>query len=207
MKRRIAGLVVVASLFSSPFLTGQESRPSNVEGYTDSSGALMTLPAAPTTQPASPPLRGKPPEAAPAATPNVISDMPEFQGIDQWLNSQPLTKAQLKGKVVLVDFWTYSCINCLRTLPYLKDWYKKYQGKGLVIIGMHSPEFEFERNPDNVKAAIAQFKIPYPVALDNKMQMWTAYKNQAWPAHYLIDANGKIRSIHYGEGDYENTEA
>ncbi len=179
-----------------------------------SSGAQDTQPQTrPTeTAPASPPafpIFMTPPAApsTPPPNPNVISEMPEFQGIDQWFNSPPLTKADLKGKVVLVDFWTYSCINCLRTLPYLKDWHKKYKAKGLVIVGVHSPEFEFERDPVNVKAAIDKHQILFPVALDNKMQTWTAYKNQAWPAHYFVDAQGKIRHIHYGEGDYQNSEA
>lgn len=164
---------------------------------------------APAPPPPAFPIFMTPPTAPPAPppNPNVISEMPEFQGIDQWFNSPPLTKADLKGKVVLVDFWTYSCINCLRTLPYLKDWHKKYKAKGLVIVGIHSPEFEFERDPVNVKAAIDKHQILYPVALDNKMQTWAAYKNQAWPAHYFVDAQGKIRHIHYGEGDYQNSEA
>lgn|SRR3989338_1197438 len=139
--------------------------------------------------------------------PQFISEMPDFQGIDRWFNSEPLTKTSLKGKVVLVDFWTYSCVNCLRTLPYLKEWHKKYKAKGLVIVGVHSPEFEFERDPANLKIAIDKLQIPYPVAMDNQMATWTAFKNSAWPAHYFIDGDGKIRQIHLGEGDYEKSEA
>ena len=112
----------------------------------------------------------------------------------------------LRGKVVLVDFWTYSCINCLRTLPYLKAWNEKYRDQGLIIIGVHSPEFAFEKDPGNVEKAIRDLGITYPVAMDNQFAIWNAYKNQYWPAHYLIDANGKIRHQHFGEGAYQETE-
>ncbi|NNM60188.1 MAG: cytochrome c biogenesis protein DipZ [Legionellales bacterium] len=123
-----------------------------------------------------------------------------------WLNSPPLTMQALKGKVVLIDFWTYSCINCIRTLPYLKDWYNKYHDKGLVIIGVHAPEFEFEKNVNNVKQAIAQYGIHYPVVLDNNYVIWQHYNNQYWPAHYLIDKNGQVVYQHFGEGLYDETE-
>jgi thiol-disulfide isomerase/thioredoxin len=112
---------------------------------------------------------------------------PEFKGLEGWLNSEPLTMAGLKGKVVLVDFWTYSCINCVRTLPYIKAWDKKYRDKGLVIIGVHAPEFEFEKNADNVKKSLEQFGIKYPVALDSNLKTWENFHNEYWPAHYLID--------------------
>ncbi len=131
---------------------------------------------------------------------------PELAGISGWINSPPLTLAELKGKVVLIDFWTYSCINCLRTLPYLKDWYRDYQNKGFVIIGVHTPEFEFEKSYENVKKAVETLGIAYPVALDNRYQTWNAYHNHYWPAHYLIDQSGMIRMIHYGEGGYAETE-
>lgn len=127
---------------------------------------------------------------------------PEFAGIDSWLNSTPLTMESLKGKVVMIDFWTYSCINCVRTLPYIREWDRKYRDKGLVIIGVHSPEFEFEKNEANVKAALAKYDINYPVALDNKLDTWTNFKNQYWPAHYLIDEGGQVVYTHYGEGAY-----
>ena len=139
-------------------------------------------------------------------TQKVLPDMPEFQGITQWFNTSPLTKADLKGKVVLVDFWTYTCINCIRTLPHLKEWYRKYKDKGLVIVGIHSAEFEFEKDPANIKMAIEKYKIPYPVANDSKMLTWTAYNNNAWPAHYFIDVNGKIKNVHLGEGNYAESE-
>lgn len=131
---------------------------------------------------------------------------PEFVGISQWFNSDPLTIGDLKNKVVLIDFWTYSCINCVRTLPYLKDWYAKYKDKGLVIVGVHTPEFEFEKNPSNVQDAIKRFAILYPVALDNQYATWQAYHNRYWPAHYLINQEGLIYQIHFGEGAYLETE-
>jgi thiol-disulfide isomerase/thioredoxin len=131
---------------------------------------------------------------------------PEFSGIDAWFNSPPLTTQSLKGKVVLIDFWTYSCINCVRTLPYLTDWDKKYREQGLVIVGVHAPEFEFEKKADNVAAAIAQHGIRYPVALDNQLDTWSNFNNRSWPAHYLIDRDGKVVYTHFGEGEYEATE-
>jgi cytochrome c biogenesis protein CcdA/thiol-disulfide isomerase/thioredoxin len=132
--------------------------------------------------------------------------MPPLAGATQWLNSPPLTGEMLRGKVVLVDFWTYSCINCLRTLPYLKAWNEKYRDQGLVIIGVHSPEFAFEKDRHNVEQAIRDLGITYPVAMDNQFAIWNAYKNQYWPAHYLIDAQGRIRDQHFGEGAYPETE-
>jgi cytochrome c biogenesis protein CcdA/thiol-disulfide isomerase/thioredoxin len=132
---------------------------------------------------------------------------PDFAGIDHWLNSSPLTMAGLRGKVVLVDFWTYSCINCIRTLPYVEAWYQKYAPQGFVVVGVHTPEFEFEHDTGNVAAAISRFGITYPVAQDNEYGTWTAYGNQYWPADYLIDASGRVRSTHFGEGGYPDTEA
>lgn len=131
---------------------------------------------------------------------------PEIEGIDAWINSPPLTLAELKNKVVLIDFWTYSCINCLRTLPYLKDWYAKYHDKGLEIIGVHSPEFQFEHALANVQAAVASNNIHYPVALDNQFTTWQNFQNRYWPAHYLIDKTGNVVYDHFGEGEYETTE-
>lgn len=131
---------------------------------------------------------------------------PEIEGIEAWLNSPPLKISELKGKVILIDFWTYSCINCLRTLPYLKGWHNKYQNKGLVIIGIHSPEFDFEKNLNNVKNAVKRNGILYPVALDNRFISWTNYNNHYWPAHYLISKEGDIVYEHFGEGNYEVTE-
>src|SRR5919202_4799791 len=133
---------------------------------------------------------------------------PEFAQISGYINNNnnPLTLSSLKGKVVLVDFWTYSCINCIRTIPYLNDWNQKYADNGLVIVGVHSPEFEFEKNYDNVKAAVQRLGITYPVILDSNHGTWTAYGNQYWPRDYLIDAQGYIRDNHIGEGGYDQTE-
>ncbi|MFH1495316.1 MAG: cytochrome c biogenesis protein DipZ [Pseudomonadota bacterium] len=131
---------------------------------------------------------------------------PEFADIESWINSQPLTMRGLKGKVVLIDFWTYSCINCVRTLPYITEWDRKYRDQGLVIVGVHSPEFEFEKKLDNVKAAIAQHGIRYPVAQDNRLSTWVNFDNLYWPAHYLIDRDGKVVYTHFGEGKYAVTE-
>lgn len=132
---------------------------------------------------------------------------PEFAGINNWLNTnKPLTLQDLKGKVVLVDFWTYSCINCIRTLPYVTKWYDTYKDQGLVVVGVHTPEFEFEKVTDNVKTAIERFNIHYPVAQDNSYQTWQAYQNQYWPAEYLIDQNGNVVYTHFGEGNYDHTE-
>lgn len=131
---------------------------------------------------------------------------PEFTGIENWINSKPQTIAALKGKVVLVDFWTYSCINCIRTQPYLKAWYKTYKDSGFEIIGVHAPEFSFEKNADNVRNAAKEAGLTYPIGLDNDFSTWAAYKNQYWPASYLIDADGNVRRTHFGEGSYAETE-
>ncbi|WP_064712673.1 cytochrome c biogenesis protein DipZ [Rhizobium bangladeshense] len=131
---------------------------------------------------------------------------PSFDGAVDWLNSKPLTSEQLRGKVVLVDFWTYSCINCIRTIPYVRAWAEKYADQGLVVIGVHAPEFAFEKKIDNVKKAVGDFQIRYPVAIDNDYKIWRAFENSYWPAAYLIDANGQIRYHHFGEGNYSRTE-
>jgi len=132
---------------------------------------------------------------------------PEFRGNSQWFNSPPLTMKGLRGKVVLVDFWTYSCINCLRTLPHLEAWDAAYRSKGLVIVGVHTPEFAFEHSASNVRAAIERLGVRYPVPLDNEYATWNAYGNQYWPAEYLIDRNGHVRHTHFGEGEYGLTES
>jgi cytochrome c biogenesis protein CcdA/thiol-disulfide isomerase/thioredoxin len=131
---------------------------------------------------------------------------PEFQGIEGWINSEPLTLAALRGKVVVLDFWTYSCINCLRTLPHVKAWYAAYRDDGLVIVGVHTPEFAFERDPDNVRRAVRDQGISYPVALDPEFGTWEAWDNQYWPAKYFVDRAGRIRYAHFGEGDYDESE-
>jgi cytochrome c biogenesis protein CcdA/thiol-disulfide isomerase/thioredoxin len=136
----------------------------------------------------------------------VEGELPPLDGLGPWFNGSALTREQLKGKVVLIDFWTYSCINCIRSIPYVRAWHDRYRKDGLVVIGVHAPEFAFERDPANVARAIKELGIRYPVALDNRYVLWNALKNQYWPAHYFIDARGRIRYYHHGEGDYAMSE-
>ena len=128
---------------------------------------------------------------------------PDFAGISNWFNSKPLSIADLRGKVVVVDFWTYGCVNCVNTLPHVTDLYAKYKDKGLVVVGVHTPEFPFERSASNVQAALKRHGITYPVAQDNDSATWNAYRNQYWPAQYIIDQTGKIVFQHEGEGRYD----
>jgi cytochrome c biogenesis protein CcdA/thiol-disulfide isomerase/thioredoxin len=132
--------------------------------------------------------------------------MPELSGAVAWLNSPPLTRDGLRGKVVIVDFWTYSCINCLRALPYVEGWAAKYKDAGLVVIGVHTPEFAFEKERSNVEQAVRDLKITYPVAIDSNYKIWQAFHNEYWPAHYFIDGKGRIRHHHFGEGEYDESE-
>jgi cytochrome c biogenesis protein CcdA/thiol-disulfide isomerase/thioredoxin len=143
---------------------------------------------------------------APGANLGVEGGFPSLAGAVEWLNSPPLTAEGLKGKVVLVDFWTYSCINCLRAIPYVRAWADKYKDQGLVVIGVHTPEFAFERKIANVRTAVADLKIGYPVAIDNDYRIWRAFDNAYWPAHYFIDAQGHMRYHHFGEGEYDESE-
>jgi len=136
----------------------------------------------------------------------VEGRLPPLDGLGPWFNSPPLTREQLKGRVVVIDFWTYSCINCLRSIPFVKSWDERYRKDGLVVIGVHAPEFAFEREPANVAKAIKDLGIRYPIALDNRYQLWRALQNNYWPAHYFIDAQGRIRYHHFGEGDYATSE-
>ncbi len=144
--------------------------------------------------------------AAQAASLRDLGPAPAFTGIDKWLNSEPLAMSQLRGKVVLVDFWTYTCINCINTLPYVKQWHAKYKDQGLTVVGVHTPEYAFERSTDNVASAMKRFGIHYPVAQDNRYATWGAYHNKYWPAVYLIDKKGRIVYQHFGEGNYAETE-
>jgi thiol-disulfide isomerase/thioredoxin len=132
--------------------------------------------------------------------------LPPFTGAVEWLNSRPLTDAELRGKVVLVEFWTYTCVNWLRTLPYVRAWAAKYRDKGLVVIGVHTPEFSFEKNVANIRHAIEEMGIVYPVAVDSNYGVWNAFGNEYWPALYIADAKGRIRYRHFGEGDYDKSE-
>lgn len=140
--------------------------------------------------------------------PSIIGSYPlsGLSGATGWINSKPLTAKQLKGKVVLVDFWDYSCINCIRTIPYIRAWAEKYKDSGLVVIGVHTPEFDFEKQLPNVQKAVQKFGITYPVALDSNGAIWNAFNNEYWPAHYFIDAKGKVRYEHFGEGNYDQSE-
>jgi cytochrome c biogenesis protein CcdA/thiol-disulfide isomerase/thioredoxin len=152
---------------------------------------------------------GTEPEANPAAPLPVLGTAPEFTDNQRWFNTpgeRPLTLEGLRGRVVLIDFWTYTCINCIRTLPYLKAWDQRYRDRGLTIVGVHTPEFPFEREAGNVEDAIAQSGLEYPVAQDNEYGTWNAHGNQYWPAKYLIDARGQVRYVHFGEGEYGETE-
>ena len=142
-----------------------------------------------------------------SSLPNLYK-APEITGLTNWINSATIKSMKdLKGKVVLVDFWTYSCYNCINTLPHVKSWYKKYKHDGFVVLGIHAPEFQFERNLRNVKKAVKSNGIKFPVALDNGFKLWRAYRNRYWPAFYLIDKNGYVRYTHFGEGRYKDTEA
>ncbi|MDB6100040.1 MAG: DipZ protein [Gammaproteobacteria bacterium] len=144
-------------------------------------------------------------KSAPGALP-AEGLLPALGGATSWLNTPPLTREGLRGKVVLIDFWTYSCINCLRSLPYVSAWYQKYKEHGLVVIGVHAPEFAFEKDGNNVRQAVRELGVSYPVALDNNYAIWRAFDNQYWPAHYFIDAQGRIRAHHFGEGEYPQSE-
>jgi thiol-disulfide isomerase/thioredoxin len=137
----------------------------------------------------------------------VEGRLPSFEGAVEWLNSAPLTPAMLRGKVVLVEFWTYTCINWQRTEPYVRAWAEKYKDRGLVVIGVHTPEFEFEKIPENIRMGVQAFRVGYPVAVDSGYAVWRAFRNRYWPAIYIADANGDLRYHQFGEGEYERTEA
>jgi thiol-disulfide isomerase/thioredoxin len=145
--------------------------------------------------------------SAPALALPIEGQMPSFGGATGWLNSPPLTAAGLRGKAVLVEFWTYSCINWLRTLPYVRAWAEKYKDHGLIVIGVHTPEFGFEKNVDNIRRAAEDMRVGYPIAVDSDHSVWRAFDNEYWPALYFFDAQGRLRHHHFGEGDYAPSEA
>lgn len=153
------------------------------------------------------PAAEPPARAMPAAARDELNPLLDFSGATTWLNSAPLNAAALRGKVVLVDFWTYSCINCLRMLPYVRAWADKYRDRGFVVVGVHTPEFAFEKDLGNVKKALRDLGIGYPVALDNDYAIWRSFDNRYWPAHYFFDATGRLRHTHFGEGEYMESEA
>src|SRR6266849_6971748 len=136
----------------------------------------------------------------------IEGEMPSLSGVTAWLNSPPLSVADLGGKVVLIDFWTYTCINWLRTLSYVRTWAEKYQEHGVVVIGVHTPEFSFEHDLENVRRAAKDMRVAYPIAIDNDYAIWYAFDNRYWPALYLVDAQGHLRYHHFGEGQYEQSE-
>ncbi len=178
------GLGVVGAGTATAFRVGtQQTNPT-----------AMILPTLPATKPETPIL---------AATGKVL---PDFQGIQQWLNSDPLTIADLKGNVVLIQIWTFACINCLRTLPHITRWHRQYAAQGLRVIGVHTPEFAFERDLNSVKQALQQHQITYPVPIDNDYKTWNAYSNEYWPHLFLADRRGFMRYDHIGEGAYDTTE-
>lgn len=148
-----------------------------------------------------------PAQAAPSPDDEIRVEAPPLAEGLKWLNSQPLTMEQLKGKVVLIDFWEYTCVNCIRTLPYLKSWHQKYKDKGLVILGVHTPEFQFAKLEANVTQSAKKFGLEYPIIIDSDYTVWRSYSNRYWPAKYLIDKNGFVRYYHFGEGAYGATEA
>jgi cytochrome c biogenesis protein CcdA/thiol-disulfide isomerase/thioredoxin len=201
--RRVAGALIGVTALAIA-LGGDQRFTTAVPGYTEALQSRVERTA--TARRELRELSGAglaPAAAADASAPRA----PEIEGIVGWINSKPLTLRQLRGRVVLIDFWTYSCVNCLRTLPHVKAWSRAYSGDGLTIIGVHSPEFAFERVPGNVRAAVRKLGIRYPVALDNDFAMWRAYANEYWPAKYLIDRAGRVRYYHFGEGDYDHTES
>ena len=175
------------------------------ESQADDDQQAQTPTAAPTQAPQ--------PEPTPEPTPDLRQDRgevgtlaPEFRGISNWINSPPLSMQELRGQVVLIDFWTYTCVNCIRTLPYLKEWHAKYAGKGLTIVGVHTPEFEFEKVTENVVRSAEEYGLGWPIAQDNDFKTWRDYANRYWPAKYLVDQHGAIRYRHFGEGRYLQTE-
>ena len=181
-----------------------EATPTS-EPVASSEATTTDAPAEPAGPP--PPTPMMPEFEGTGSTGGELGDMaPEFTGISQWLNSDELTMEGLRGDVVLIDFWTYTCVNCIRTMPFLREWNEKYADRGLTMIGVHTPEFDFEKITDNVVAANDELGVVWPVAQDNEFGTWRSYNNRFWPAKYLIDANGVVRYTHFGEGAYDETE-
>ena len=207
--RRVAGALVVVAALTIALGVDQDLQ-TRIPGYTEAVQERIER-----SKPAQRELEELTGARAPQAVADPESDgtledygrAPEFAGLVGWLNSRPLTLAGLRGKVVLIDFWTYSCINCLRTLPYIRAWDDRYRSRGLAIVGVHTPEFAFERVPSNVRENAKELGIDYPIALDNDFGTWNAWHNQYWPAKYLIDRDGHVRYYHFGEGDYDESES
>lgn len=205
----VAGTAALEERLIRTFGTGA---PVAMSGTPAMTGGPAMMQGGPAMMEGAPAMTGGP--AMMAARPDLAGDaalpvegvMPPLSGAVEWLNSSPLTVAELEGKVVLVDFWTYSCINCLRAIPYVRAWAEKYKDQGLVVIGVHTPEFAFEKDVGNVRQAADDLGITYPVAIDNDYAIWRAFNNRYWPAHYFIDAQGRIRHHKFGEGGYEQSE-
>ena len=205
--RRVAGVLVGVAALAIAYGVDQDLQTA-VPGYTESLQGRFER-----SSPAQRELR----ELTGSGTPEVVAGggtalpdygvAPEFHGVTSWVNAAPLTLRRLRGRVVLIDFWTYSCINCLRTLPYITEWDDRYRDAGLTIVGVHTPEFAFEHELANVRENVAELGIRYPVALDNRYGTWTVWRNQYWPAKYLVDREGHVRYYHFGEGEYAETEA
>ncbi|MCH8199639.1 MAG: redoxin domain-containing protein, partial [Chloroflexi bacterium] len=225
--RTVAALAAAAALLFVLAACGEGPEPApEVEAGVTASPGLTTPAPTPTPQetgatsgPSATPTPTHTPDPADRVPPTVAAprlsgrsggsvgdSAPEFTAGSTWLNSEPLTMAGLRGKVVLIDFWTYTCINCIRTMPFLREWHAKYAEQGLVIVGVHAPEFEFEKVTANVEQAIAEFMLEYPTVQDNDFVTWRAYTNRFWPAKYLVDADGVVRYTHFGEGAYDETE-
>ena len=203
---RLTGLVILSALAWSLACGGPTPSPASPTA----APSTVTPGAAPTAETAAtvpPPADTPTPSGPPRDVGGSVGDQaPEFSGISAWINTNPLTMEALRGQVVLIDFWTYTCINCIRTYPYLKLWHSRYSDDGLVIVGVHAPEFEFEKEYDNVVEASTNDGIVWPIAQDNDFSTWRSYNNRYWPAKYLIDKDGVIRYTHFGEGGYAETE-
>ncbi|WP_353182110.1 cytochrome c biogenesis protein CcdA [Bosea sp. (in: a-proteobacteria)] len=206
LEQRLLNRFDMAAAPQNPAPAMTSGSPATMGGnaaMTGNNPAMMS--ANPAMMSANPAMMAAKPSDAETELP-VEGALPSLAGAVAWLNSPPLAAEGLKGKVVLVDFWTYSCINCLRAVPYVRAWAEKYKDQGLVVIGVHAPEFAFEKRIDNVKRAVADLKIVYPVAIDNDYAIWRGFNNRYWPAHYFVDAQGRIRHHHFGEGGYADSE-
>ena len=209
----IVALIAALSLLALACGSTEDPEPAAAVVPTAAPTSVPTAMPEPTPAPTQPPAVAPTPEPTQQVASLLPSAMspdkkaPELVGLEGWLNAEPFTMEDKRGQVVLVDFWTYTCVNCIRTLPYIKEWHDKYADMGLVILGVHAPEFEFEKLPENVVMARDDYDLKYPIAQDNDMQTWRAFENQYWPAKYLIDKDGAIRYTHFGEGAYIETEA
>ena len=209
----VVALIAALSLLAVACGSTEESEPAAAVVPTTAPATAPTPMPEPTPEPTTAPeptAEPEPTQQAASLLPSAESAQsmaPELVGLDGWLNTEPFTLEDKRGEVVLIDFWTYTCVNCVRTLPYIKEWHDKYADKGLVILGVHAPEFEFEKLPENVAMSRDDNDLRYPIAQDNDHQTWRAFENRYWPAKYLIDKDGVIRYSHFGEGAYIETEA